>query len=442
MKGRLGRLQDALASNLWLIPLIAFVAVVALARGLLLYDQTFGTRSDAWFVYGGSSSGARQMLSTIAGSMITFIGMVFSSTIVVLQLASSQYSPRVLRGFFRDRVIQTALGTFIATFAYAILVLREIREEPGHSFVPGLSVYVGISLVWLSLAMFVTYLNHIVQRIRPVTIIEIAATETRDCLSRLAADRYDPAPFERPATPPQNVVAGNYGLVASVDEPAILAIAERTQAIVEVLPLAGDFVRSDTATMLVWASPPLQYEDLRRLAGCVSLERERTMREDPLFGFRQLVDVADKALSPGINDPTTAVQVLDQIHELLYRFAEALPLRDVYCDGASVPRVFVPRPSWENVLDHALEEILLYGSGSLHVMRRMREIVIDLESIVAPPLRPSLVAFLRRIDDAVDANLGTADRESVRRIEPSAIVRELRIAVADDARPARASVEG
>lgn len=176
LKGRLGRLQDALASNLWLIPLIAFVA---LARGLLLYDQTFGTRSDAWFVYGGSSSGARQMLSTIAGSMITFIGMVFSSTIVVLQLASSQYSSRVLREFFRDRVIQTALGTFIATFAYAILVLREIREEPGHSFVPGLSVYVGMSLVWLSLAMFVTYLNHIVQRIRPVTIIEIAAPALR-----------------------------------------------------------------------------------------------------------------------------------------------------------------------------------------------------------------------------------------------------------------------
>ncbi len=434
-------MQDALVGNLWLVPLIAFVAVVALARGLLFYDRTFGTRADAWFVYGGSPSGARQMLSTIAGSMITFIGMVFSSTIVVLQLASSQYSPRVLRSFFRDRVIQTALGTFIATFAYAILVLREIREEPGHSFVPGLSIYVGISFVWLSLATFVVYLNHIVQRIRPVTIIEIAAAETRDSLSRLAADQRDPARFERPATSPQNVLAGNYGLVASVDEPAILALAERTQAIVEVLPLAGDFVRSDATTMLVWATPPLGSEDIQRLAGCMSLERERTMREDPLFGFRQLVDVADKAFSPGINDPTTAVQVLDQIHELLYRFAEALPLRDVYCDGASVPRVFVPRPSWDDVLQIALEEILLYGHGSLQVMRRMRELVIDLESIVAPPLRPSLAAFLRRIDDAVDANFGAADRESVRRTEPSALVRKRRIAIADDSMPPRAPAE-
>ena len=441
MKGKIGQLRDTLAGNLWLVPLIAFITVVVLARGFLAFDQSFGTRTDAWFVYGGSPSGARQLLSTIAGSMITFIGMVFSSTIVVLQLASSQYSPRVLRSFFRDRVIQTALGTFIATFAYAILVLREIREEPGHSFVPGLSVYVGITFVWLSLAMFVVYLNHIVQRIRPITIVEIAAAETRVCLSRLAADQRDPAPFERPASKPQDVVAANYGLVASVDEPAILAIAGRMRAIVEVLPLAGDFVRSDATMMLVWATPPLGTADLGRLAGCMSLERERTMREDPLFGFRQLVDVADKALSPGINDPTTAVQVLDQIHELLYRFAGALPLRDVYCDDASVPRVFVPRPSWDNVLNIALEEILLYGSGSPHVMRRMRELVIDLESSVAPPLRPSLTAFLRRIDDAVDANLVAADRESVRRTEASTIVRERRIAIASAARPARHSGE-
>lgn len=419
MKGKLGQLQDALAGNLWLVPLVAFVAVVALVRGLLAYDQTFGTLRGAWFVYGGSPAGARQLLSTIAGSMITFIGMVFSSTIVVLQLASSQYSPRVLRSFFRDRVIQTALGTFIATFAYAILVLREIREDPGHSFVPGLSIYVGISLVWLSLATFVVYLNHIVQRIRPITIVEIAAAETRQCLSRLASEPHDSARFERPSTLPQDVFAGNFGLVTSVDEPAILALAERTQAIVEVLPLAGDFVRSDATTMHVWATPPLADEDLHQLAGYLSLERERTMREDPLFGFRQLVDVADKALSPGINDPTTAAQVLDQVHELLYRFAQALPLRDVYCDGASVPRVFVPRPSWDDVLRIALEEILLYGCGSLHVMRRMHDLITDLESVVAPTLRPSLTTFLRRIDNAVDANFGVADRASIRRTEPS-----------------------
>ena len=441
LKGQLGRLQDALAGNLWLVPLIAFVAVVVLARGFLAFDQSYGTRSDAWFVYGGSPSGARQLLSTIAGSMITFIGMVFSSTIVVLQLASSQYSPRVLRSFFRDRVIQTALGTFIATFAYAILVLREVHEEAGHAFVPGLSVYVGISFVWLSLATFVVYLNHIVQRIRPITIVAIAAAETRACLASLAAEEHDAALFVRPAAQPQEVVAANYGLFASVDEPAILALAERTQAIVEVLPLAGDFVRSDATTMLVWVTPPLGNADLQKLARCISLERERTMREDPLFGFRQLVDVADKALSPGINDPTTAVQVLDQIHDLLYRFAEALPLRDVYCDGASVPRVFVPRPSWDDVLRIALEEILLYGSGSLHVMRRMRELVIDLEAAVAPPMRPALGAFLRRIDDAVDAKLGAADRESVRRTEASTIVRERRIAVDSAARPMRASAE-
>lgn len=178
MRGRITTLIDALASNLWLVPLIAFAIAFGVSRGLAIYDRHLDVSSTAWFLYGGSPSGARQLMSTIAGSMITFIGLVFSSTIVVLQLASSQFSPRIMRSFFTDRIIQLSLGVFIATFAFAVFVLREIREDPHDPFVPGLSTYVAISLVWLSLAMFVTYINHIGERIRAISVIETAAKAT------------------------------------------------------------------------------------------------------------------------------------------------------------------------------------------------------------------------------------------------------------------------
>jgi len=126
MRGRVGQITDALAANFWLVPLAAFAAAFGLSKALAVFDRSFDISSHAWFVYGGSPSGARSLLATIAGSMITFIGLVFSSTILVLQLASSQFSPRVMRSFFRDRIIQAALGTFIATFAYAVFVVREI----------------------------------------------------------------------------------------------------------------------------------------------------------------------------------------------------------------------------------------------------------------------------------------------------------------------------
>jgi uncharacterized membrane protein len=424
MKGRLGRLTDALAENLLLVPLLAFLIAFGLSRGLLVFDRTLDTSVRVWFVYGGSPQGARQLLATLAGSMITFTGLVFSSTILVLQLASSQFTPRIMRTFFRDRVIQGALGTFIATFAYAILVLREVREEPGHSFVPGLSTYVAISLVWLSLAMFVAYINHIAERIRAVSIIAIAAQATSQTLQRLHAKRPPQAVFERPASPGQLVCAPAHGLVADVDAKTLLKFACTNTATLEVVPLAGDFLSAGSPLVRVWCERELSGADIEAIAECVAIERDRTMRSDVLFGFRQLVDIADKALSPGINDPTTAVQVLDQLHELLRCVADRGPRSDAYGDDGGTVRVFVPSPSWAQYLDEALEEILLYGHGSIHVMRRLRVLVIDLEKSVGGEYRLALSRYRERIDGRIDATFDDpADRDAARRLPRSTNLR-------------------
>jgi len=417
MRGRATRLIDSLVSNLWLVPLIAFAVAFGLSRVLVFYDRVGVSKHD-WFVYGGSPSGAEQLLSTIAGSMITFIGLVFSSTIVVLQLASSQFSPRVMRSFFSDRIIQLALGIFIATFAFSIFVLREIREDPRAPFVPGLSTYAAISLVWLSLAMFVTYINHIGQRIRALSVVETAAKETAHELRRLRRIRPGPSPYDPPPRESARLVAvRRYGVLGSIDAPALVRMAAKREAIYEVVPLPGDFLRGGAALVRVWIGGALDEKHADAIAAKISVTSERTIREDVLFGFRQLVDVADKALSPGINDPTTAVEVLDQLHELLRDIA-SLPVRhDVYRDGNGTARVYVPQPSWPLFVDHALEEILLYGRGSIHVMRRMRSLLIDLETIVEPQERAALESFLARVETCIDdAFDDAADRAAARRL--------------------------
>ena len=426
MKGYVGWLRDALAANLWLVPLVAFVVAFALSQGLLAFDRTVDTSANAWFVYGGSPQGARQMLSTIAGSMITFIGLVFSSTILVLQLASSQFSPRILRSFFSDRIIQGALATFIATFAYAILVLREVREEAGHSFVPGLSTFVAISLVWLSLAMFVVYIDHIGARIRAVSIIATAAKATLKTVRSLQAQRPRRAEFVRPAFAAQVIRARIHGVIADVDAKRLLRFAEKHDAMVEVVPMAGDFVIDGSPLIFVWCGRELDADFAKSIASCISIERDRTMRSDVLFGIRQLVDIADKALSPGINDPTTAVQALDQLHEVLRVVAASAPGSDTYAGTDAVARVLVPAPTWKNYLDHALEEIILYGRGSIPVSRRIRTLVIDLEQSVIPENRPALRAYRERIEALIADTFTTLeDRAAASRLPRSTEMRDI-----------------
>ncbi len=418
MRGRVTRLVDALASNLWLVPVAAFALAFALSRGLVIFDRRVDVSTQAWFVYGGSPSGAQQLMSTIAGSMITFIGLVFSSTILTLQLASSQFSPRVMRSFFSDRIIQLSLGVFIATFAFAIFVLREIRDDPSHPFVPGLSTFAAISLVWFSLAMFVTYINHIGQRIRAISVVETAAKETMRELRRLRELRPDPYPYDPPRSGDAKLVrVRNYGVLGSIDGPALAKLAAEHDAVYEIVPQPGDFLRGDAPLVRVWLTGTIDEKHASAIHAKISIGRERTIREDVLFGFRQLVDIADKALSPGINDPTTAVEVIDQLHELLHDVANE-PLRsDVYRDANGAPRVYVPQPAWANFVDSALEEVLLYGRGSIHVLRRLRELLIDLTDSVRDVDRPKLESFLARVETCIDAAFDDpADRAAARRL--------------------------
>jgi uncharacterized membrane protein len=385
------RLED----RFWVLPLGCAIAAAALGLALSGLDDSLDTSLTLPFLFTGGPEGARSLLSAVITSMISFTGLVFSITIVVLQLTSSQFSPRVLRTFLRDRFNQLALGVFVATFVYALVVLRAVRGTAQlDPFVPQLAVTVAFGFVLTSVVVFLGYIHHIAQSIRAATIIASIARDTRSLLER----RHPPHAVDRgrlclPEGPVHTVAAASPGVVQSIDEKRLLHLAEQHRVAVRLLRAVGEFVPAGAALLEVyWDDVP----DEDKLRAAVQLSSERSLDEDVGFGMRQLVDIAERALSPGVNDPTTAVQVIDQLHDLLRRLAtRPLPARQCRTDDGRLA-VDVPQPAFADYLALAVHEIAHWGADSERVQRRLQVMLLDLYSAARPEYRPALSQTLRR----------------------------------------------
>ncbi len=349
-----------LQDRFWALPLLCAVAAAALGLGLTGLDARLDTSLTLPFLFAGGPEGARSLLSAIITSMISFTGLVFSITIVVLQLTSSQFSPRVLRTFLRDRFDQLALGVFVATFVYALVVLRAVRGTAQvDSFVPQVAVTAAFGFVLASVVVFLGYIHHIAQSIRVATIIDTIGADTRAQLERQhPEDVAETARVALPDGPADRVAAGGLGVVQRVDDEALQRLAERHGATICLLRAVGEFTPEGSPLLAVYGA---DVPDHDRLRAAVHLGSERDLTEDVGFGMRQLVDIAERALSPGINDPTTAVQVIDQLHDLVRRLAtRALPPRQRLTEDGRLA-VHVPRPDFADYLALALEEIAHWG---------------------------------------------------------------------------------
>ena len=335
---RLVAFLDRLRSRLWFIPGTMVIGSALLAFTLAGIDRIVDQSVESslgGILFAGGPDSARLVLSTIAAAMLTFTGLVFTVTMLVLQLASAQLSPRVMRTFLRDRLNQGVLGLFIATFLYALLLLRDVRSPlNGPAFVPAIAVTVAYGLVLASVGLFVVYIHHMAQAIRAATVLRSVADETREAIRRLYPEGVGDEPAVQvpstPERPPDGVATldRSPGVITSVDEDALLGVAAEHGISVELTHMVGDFVPTGAPLLRVWrgsngpanrdAESPLPLDALAR---AIQTGTERTMTQDAAFGFRQIVDIAERALSPGINDPTTAVQALDQLHDLLRRLA-------------------------------------------------------------------------------------------------------------------------
>jgi uncharacterized membrane protein len=379
------------------VPSLIVVVGIVIAVALIEVDST---GIDRWLVrwprlFGAGAEGARGMMSTIAGSMMTVVGVTFSMILVVLTLASSQYTSRILRNFTRSRVTQVVLGVFAGIFTYSLIVLRTIRSGDEGAFVPSLAVFFGFVLALGGVVALMFFIHHIASSIQASTIIASVAQETITAMDRLFPEQLGQGPGEdddeqslRPLAQRkwQAVPSEESGYIQSVNNAVILRLARDRNTIVRMEHGIGEFVVQDTKLFSLALEDPPDQETRAALLVAVSISSHRTVEQDVAFGIRQIVDVALKALSPGITDTTTAVMCVDYLTAILARIA-ARPIPSTHRYEEGELRVIAKGPSFESLLAESFDQIRSSAKGDVAILSRMLDAFDTLASVTAHPHR-------------------------------------------------------
>lgn len=409
-----------LRTSFWFVPLLIVLAAVGLAVGLIAVESLLPPDAlDRWpLLFGAAADGSRALLAAVAGSMITVAGTVFSITIVALTLASSQYTPRVLQGFMRDRVNQTVLGVFVGIFAYCLVVLRTVRGGDDDPFVPSLAVLFALVLAIVGLVFLIIFIHHTATSIQASHIIAAVRRETLHAIDRLFpdADRPDDADDGVPSASSNGAAAAHpeldpdgrtwhaflaphSGYIQEVDIPGLIKVAKERHAVIRMERSVGEFVIKGTPVASVLSLAPLDEDFSRILIAMYSVGDRRTQEQDVGFGIRQIVDVALRALSPGINDTTTATMCLDRLTEILVCLAE----RNIRCrhrDDEGQIRLLTDAPSFGIFVDESLNQIRRNAEGNLVVLEHMLR---DLDAVTgrtaSEPRRSVLLRHARAVQE-------------------------------------------
>jgi uncharacterized membrane protein len=380
-RGALSELRSRLRGSLWPLPVVAIVLAIALGTGLPALDEVLeqpGGDHPLTFVFGGGPSAARDLLAAIAGSLISVTGLTFSFTVVALQLSSSQHSPRLLQTFVTDRVVQLTLAQLVGTFVYALTVLRTVRTEDaasgGFAVVPRLSVTVGFALTLVSVVALVLFLGHLAVSLRVETMLRDVHAEATATYDR---ELPDPDGDHReslrvPEEPPRTLAAASSGFVVDVDHLPVVRAARDADATVLLAARIGDSVVAGTPFAHVWTRHRTDTGELEdTVQAAVRLGFERSPGRDIAYSLRKVVDIAVRALSPGTNDPTTAVHAMSHVSALLGELVARPAGPQVYRDDAGEVRLVVPQWDVAALLQVALEEPLQFSTGQPAVLRRI-----------------------------------------------------------------------
>lgn len=393
-----------LGASFWFVPALLVIASMAVAVLLVELDLAGARELAEWSprLFGASAEGSRAMLSAIATSMITVAGVVFSITVVVLSQTSSQYSPRVLRNFMRDRPTQAVLGVFVGVFAYCLVVLRTVRGGDGdNGFIPSVAVLVGMVYAFAAIAMLIYFIHHVSQSIQASGIVERIADDTRHAIDHLFPEQLvQEAASVSAASAPlawTPIPAERSGYVVAVDTTRLLEIARDGGRVVRLVPAVGSFVTEGSVLVELGGRSDVPDDTGRDLRQCVQLDRQRTTEQDAGFGLQQLVDIAVKALSPGINDPTTATMCIDRLGALLARLARRRMPRAERVEGGRLLAI-APAPAFQPMLALAFEPLLAHCRGDVQVLTRLVDAVGVVEQATSDrDRRESLGRLLRDV---------------------------------------------
>ncbi|TLM84714.1 DUF2254 domain-containing protein [Pseudarthrobacter sp. NamE5] len=420
-----GRAQwlDSLRTQLWPLPALAVVIAVTLGMVLPALDSAVDGRLPTCvtvLLFSGGPDAARAVLQAIAGSLITVTSLTFSLTVVTLQLASSQFSPRLLRTFTSDRFVHGTLALFLAAFAFALTVLRSVRGEGSGStlFVPEISVTVAFVLAIASVMGLVLFLAHLAREIRVETMMRRVNVETQGTIDRVFPENRPPrGPEPVPASEAFIIRSTSSGFLTSLDGEALMEAAKKAGAVVRIDREPGTSVIEGVPFATAWpalterpatAGTAFTAEVSDNLArdvnNAVATGFERTNVQDVGFGFRQLVDVAARALSPGINDPTTAVHVIGHLSDLLCRLVGRNPGPEHLTDNDGHVRVVLSLPRLRDLLDLAVNQPRHYGTDDPVVAGRLLGLLQELTWCDRKgQYRADILEHLDRMRDAITA---------------------------------------
>lgn len=391
------RLRQYVRDALWLGPTLGMVAGLVAVRALHALELALGWEAVV------HPDGARAVLGALASAMFTFIVFVSSALLVAFQLASAQLSPRIIAIVFRDPVTKWSVAVFIFAFTVTLATLARITDT-----VPWLTTQVSTYSSMVSLGVFLYLIDHVGKVLRPSGAVLRVGLLGRQVIEAVYPRLLGEGPSEEGRPMPERkegtwtvVPSPGDGVLLAFDLAGLADLARGTDSAIELVPEVGDFVAAGDPLFRVsaGAAPP---PSAQGLCAHVALGQERTMEQDPMFAFRILVDIAAKALSPAINDPTSAVLALDQLHHLL-RSVGTRRLDEGQVRGHDGRLLLVYQtPNWEDFVQLAVTEIRHFGGGSIQIARRLRAMLENLIQVLPEPRRPALEQELSLLQKTAD----------------------------------------
>lgn len=408
--------SERFAASLWPLPTIfGFVALV-IAVLLVVIDDQLHIQGGGDRLLVADPDTALALTSVVATGMLAFLGIVFATTLVAIQLAASQYSPRAVRVFVRSRLTKVALGVFVATFVFSLVTLIAIRtaDAADAGFTPVLSTGGLTVLVIATLVAFLVFANGTAQLLRVQYLIERIARDTRPGLEVAFPSRAEVVDAALPDGTLIDEAIGSLrrGVLDAVDVGGLAALAEQVDGWIEMTVPVGSYVPHGGTIAIVHrgANPsPVTAADLAaRVDACLLFTNERTLLQDPGFGFRQLVDIASRALSPAVNDPTTAVQVVDRLTDLLGQIVDRNDPSGWFSGVSNIARVHLELDDLRGLTTLAFTEVIRYGVDSPQVVRRLHSAFDQLDARAASAGRVGIEEMRRLLAAATDESAPSA----------------------------------
>jgi uncharacterized membrane protein len=416
---RPARLRDSLANSLWLIPMLFAVSGAGLALITLGIDKA----TDYDLVpqaLTGPPGAAQAILTTFIGALVTLISIVMTVITVVVQLAMQQFSPRIVRPLLQDRRNQCMVGLFAATLVFSLLVVPQAygHETGNGPELPGLSILTAEALMLASVIALILYVHQAGQAMRVSGLIDLVGDQTREMIE---------ATYPKPDSPlpdvaGEEVIASpDAGAIYRIEYDALVEEARRADVALELIPAMGDFVGHGAPLMRIHGDGGARL-DRKKIKQLVWLGGERSHTDDPAYGVRKLVDIAERGLAEPFEDPTTSVMALDRIHDLLRMLVNREFPDGRYSDEGGELRLTVPVVGWDDYVWLAFTELRVAGAGSPQIPRRLRAAIEDLLEVAAPDRRPPLERQLKLLEAQVEQEYdeddqiereNTADRQGI-----------------------------